>query len=50
MDVKDTSELTDVDYKGEDVIKAMETVVLAMKEQQATVIKAKALKPIPKKS
>ena len=42
----DATELTDVDYQGQDVIMAMETVLGAMKANKA---KADSLKVAPKK-
>jgi hypothetical protein len=44
MKPTDAEELTDVDYQGQDIILAMETVLLAMKANRA---KAEALKPKP---
>jgi hypothetical protein len=45
MKPTDAEELTDVDYQGQDIILAMETVLLAMKANRA---KAEALKAKPK--
>lgn len=49
MKATDAEELTDVDYQGQDIIMAMETVLLAMKANRAkaVAVKAKPKPPVP---